>query len=312
MLELVFEWLLEKARQGRREILTGRGKGQRLLLGLLFSAGVSLLAYRRRSLSRSGVAGAIVTGTTTSGLGGWNWGLSLIFFFVSSSLLSHFRERDKARTAVDKFSKGSQRDLGQVAANGGVATLLALGYGLTQTPTLRETLQAGFVGSLATATADTWATEVGVLSPHRPRLITNGRRVAAGTSGGITLPGTGSAALGALMLGTVFWVLQRCRWSRAFLPLIALVSGLGGSILDSLLGATVQAMYYCPACENETERRIHNCGTKTRPLRGWPWMNNDVVNFTATLCGALLAMSMHGRLMRVALNPVTDKFADDR
>jgi uncharacterized membrane protein len=87
---------------------------------------------------------------------------------------------------------------------------------------------------------------------------------------------------------------------------------LGGSMLDSLLGATVQAIYYCPACDKETERRIHTCGTKTRPLRGWPWMNNDVVNFIATLWGALIAMSMHSKLIRMALNPETDKFADDR
>src|SRR5947209_19355634 len=111
--------------------ITSRRQGQalRLLLGLLFSAIIGILAYRRRSLSRSGVAGAVITGTTTFGLGGWSWGLSLIFFFVSSSFLSHFRERDKTGIATDKFSKGSQRDLGQVVANGGMATLLALGYG---------------------------------------------------------------------------------------------------------------------------------------------------------------------------------------
>src|SRR5436305_15114472 len=71
-------------------------RGSRLLPGLLFSTGIGLLAYRRRSLSRSGVAGAIITGTTTFGMGGWSWGLTLIFFFVSSSIFSHFRARDKA------------------------------------------------------------------------------------------------------------------------------------------------------------------------------------------------------------------------
>src|SRR5713226_5140201 len=109
----------------------------RILLGLLLSSGISLVAYRRGSLSRSGVGGAIVTGTTTFGLGGWAWGLSLIFFFVSSSLLSHFRAQDKAQTAADKFSKGSQRDIAQVAANGGVATLMALGYGTSNAPAVR-------------------------------------------------------------------------------------------------------------------------------------------------------------------------------
>src|SRR5712691_8879384 len=103
----------------------------RFLLGLIFSGSIALAAHRRRSLNRSGVVGAITSGTTIVTMGGWSWGLSLIYFFISSSLLSHFRERDKARAAADKFSKGSQRDITQVAANGGLATLLALVYGLT-------------------------------------------------------------------------------------------------------------------------------------------------------------------------------------
>ena len=268
---------------------------KRLLLGLLFSAGISLLAYRRRSLSRSGIAGAIITGTTTFGLGGWSWGLSLIFFFISSSIFSHFRAPDKAHTAADKFSKGGQRDIGQVAANGGIATLLSLGYGLLSPASSQKLLQAGYTGALATATADTWATELGVLALQQPRLITTGEPVAPGTSGGITLLGSAAAASGALASGIVFWLLQRCQKSLLSLPLIALVSGLGGSMVDSILGATVQAMYYCPVCEKETERRIHNCGTRTRPLRGVAWLNNDVVNFIATLFGALLAMAIHAR-----------------
>src|SRR5207237_5024631 len=101
-------------------------------------------------------------------------------------------------TAADKFSKGSERDIGQVAANGGLGTLLALAYGLTPSPALRRSLRAGFTGTLATATADTWATELGVLSPRPPRLVTTGKRVAPGTSGGISLLGTAASALGAL------------------------------------------------------------------------------------------------------------------
>ena len=117
-------------------------KRKRLVLGLLLSSGISLLAYRRRSLSRSGVAGAITTGTMTFGMGGLAWSLSLIYFFVSSSLFSRYRERDKAQTATDKFSKGGQRDIGQVAANSGVATLMAIGHSLTPSPPLRKMLEA--------------------------------------------------------------------------------------------------------------------------------------------------------------------------
>ena len=267
-------------------------KRKRLVLGLLLSSGISLLAYRRRSLSRSGVAGAITTGTMTFGMGGLAWSLSLIYFFVSSSLFSRYRERDKAQTATDKFSKGGQRDIGQVAANSGVATLMAIGHSLTPSPPLRKMLEAGYVGALATATADTWATELGVLSPTAPRLITTGKTTLPGTSGSITPLGTAAAASGAFSLGLVFRLLNRRQTSWALLP-IALLSGLIGSLFDSWLGATCQAMYYCPACQKETERRIHSCDKPTQPLRGLPWMDNDMVNFLATLVGSLFAILLH-------------------
>lgn len=264
---------------------------QRTLLGFLFSSGIALLAYRRRSLTPSGVAGAILTGTTTVGFGGWAWGLSLIFFFVSSSLLSHFRKGDKAAIAEDKFSKGSERDILQVAANGGVATLFSLCYGLSTSATIRSAYEAGYIGAFATATADTWATELGTLSTRPPRLITTGKLTTPGTSGGVTVVGTSVAAAGATALGLFYALLRGQRYVT--LTLIAFLSGLAGSLFDSLLGATIQAMYYCPVCKKETERRVHSCGTQTLPLRGISWFDNDVVNFVATLFGAGVAVEVH-------------------
>jgi uncharacterized protein (TIGR00297 family) len=283
---------------------------RRILAGLLLSTLIGIAAYRRRSLSRSGIAGATISGTATFGFGGWSWGLSLIFFFLSSSVLSHFRAGDKALTAADKFSKGGQRDIAQAMANGGMATLLSLGYGLTPAGKAHTLLAAGYVGALATATADTWATELGVLSKQPPRLITTGKLTSPGTSGGITLLGTSASVAGALALGMWFWLL---RWVESQLgvlerheheervsiemgisatSVIAVVSGLTGALFDSLLGATVQAMYYCPTCAKETERRVHSCGTQTRPLRGVSWVDNDVVNFLATLLGSVVAVMM--------------------
>ena len=264
----------------------------RLLYGLLFSSGIGLVAYRRQSLDKSGVLGAIVSGTSIVGLGGWSWGLSLVYFFASSSLLSFFRAREKVIVASDKFSKGSRRDLSQAMANGGLATLFSLCSGFSRSTSTLRRAQSGFIGALATATADTWATELGTLSKASPRLITNGKRVAPGTSGGVTPLGMAASALGACSLGFFFWAVNGFRKSLALTPLLALFCGKAGRCFDSVLGGTFHAMYTCPTCKTETEQHIHHCGSRTEFLRGIAWMNNDVVNFMATTIGSITAIAL--------------------
>jgi uncharacterized membrane protein len=65
-----------------------------------------------------------------------------------------------------------------------------------------------------------------------------------------------------------------------------------GSFADSLLGATVQAIYHCGGCRVETERRRHRCGMETRLVRGWRWLNNDAVNAIASAVGAGVALAL--------------------
>jgi len=74
--------------------------------------------------------------------------------------------------------------------------------------------------------------------------------------------------------------------------LLAAGGGLAGALFDSLLGATVQGIYFCDRCRKETERPVHRCGAQTRRLRGWTWLNNDWVNFLSSLVGGLVAMEL--------------------
>jgi uncharacterized protein (TIGR00297 family) len=267
-----------------------------LVLGLLLSSVVGVVGYWRRALSPGGLAGAILVGTLTFGFGGWIWGLLLITFFVSSSWMSHFRRMAKAH-ATGRFAKGSRRDLGQALANGGLGAILAVAFARHPDPLLF----AAFLGVMATVNADTWATELGILSRVPPRLITTGQAVPPGTSGGITRLGLWASLAGALLIGSVAAVLVQLQsllagsgWSlqAATYPLLAMVGGLTGSLFDSLLGAAVQGIYYCTRCDQETERPQHHCGQVTRLVRGWAWLNNDVVNFSASMLGGLAAAAL--------------------
>lgn len=260
------------------------------LTGLLLACAIAWVAYRRGSLSRSGAFGAILIGAVIFGVGGWAWGVLLVVFFVSSSALSHYKEGRKLALA-EKFSKGHRRDVWQVFANGGAGALCVLG--LTVWPGLPW--WAAYVGALATVNADTWATELGVLAKSAPRLITTGRPVEVGASGGVTLAGTGAALAGAALIGLVAALFDLAAGQplsfSLLLFLIAAVSGLAGSLIDSLMGAIVQAIYFCEQCGKETERHpLHTCGQPTRFVRGLRRLDNDWVNFLSSVAGAALAV----------------------
>jgi uncharacterized protein (TIGR00297 family) len=270
-----------------------------LSLGLLVSGLIGLVAFRKKSLSRSGVAGAMIVGTAIFGFGGWVWGLLLIAFFVLSSALSHYKETTKARLA-EKFAKGGQRDLGQALANGGGGALIALAFVFYPD----AVMLAAYVGALATVNADTWATELGVLSARPPRLVTTWRTVEPGTSGGVSVLGTLATLAGALYMGVVAAILIALDGlfggpvntllgsggilgGMSLLP-PAVLGGLAGAFFDSLLGATVQAIYYSEARQKETEKRIEPDGTSNVHVRGWRWLGNDGVNWISSLVGALI------------------------
>jgi len=255
-----------------------------LLLGFLLAAIIAYLAYRAHSLNPSGAIAATVVGTIIFGLGGLAWAILLMTFFITSSALSR-AFKNRKQTLNEKFSKGHERDAGQVFGNGGLATAFVLIHALYPESIVGW---VGFAAALAAVNADTWATELGVLNSSPPRLITDLRkRVEKGTSGGVSLLGTFASLTGAAVIALPAALLAD-NWS--LFPLITF-AGLAGSLFDSFLGATVQAMYYCPADQKETEKHpLHTCGTVTMHIRGWKWLDNDWVNFACSAAGVGVAM----------------------
>ena len=263
------------------------------------------MAWRARSLNASGAIAATLVGTATVAAG-WDWGALLLAFFATSTLLSRAgRDRKSARTGAI-VAKGGDRDAIQVLANGGIFAVCALLFAVCSVlfttlsaphssaaapfggSALPIALQAGALGALAASTADTWATEVGTLAAHAPRSILTWRPVPAGTSGGITVPGTAAALTGAAALALLAAALG---WP-ARVATAAAIGGVAGALADSLLGATVQSRRRCPACNAATERDVHPCGTRTVPAGGWPWLDNDAVNALCGVVGATVAVAV--------------------
>ncbi|MGH7690819.1 MAG: DUF92 domain-containing protein, partial [Gemmatimonadaceae bacterium] len=169
----------------------------------------------------------------------------------------------------------------QVLANGAVFALAALAHVLVPV----VTWQAVGAGALAAATSDTWATEIGMLSPRPPRSIITFRAVPAGTSGGVTMLGAMGSVLGAAFIELAALLLG---WPQHVVVAV-LAGGIAGSLADSLLGAGLQQKRWCDRCNAATERAVHTCGAATRKIGGLTWLDNDAVNAACTVVGAAVA-----------------------
>ncbi len=267
-----------------------------MLGGALFAAAVAFVARRAHALSPGGAIAAFGVGTLTFGSGGWAFTLVLMAFFIPSVALSRVGRRRK-KQLVD-IGKGGARDARQVLANGGMATLCAVAAGLTGAQAGRfRRWAAGFAGAYAAATADTWGTEIGTLARAAPVSILTGRKTATGLSGGVTPAGSAAEAAGAAWIGA--WMLVAAPgpaedWPDGRLFGAVAIGGIAGALADSLLGATLQELRRCPACDRTCETDPHVCGTRTVRIRGLRGFSNDAVNLAATLTGAAVAFALAG------------------
>lgn len=218
---------------------------------------------------------AAVVGVVTLAFGGWTAALVVFAFFIPAVLLSRVG-RARKRALIDVGKHGA-RDAWQVLANGGIATAcIALWpHG--------DVYACAFAGAYAAASADTWGTELGTLAKGLPRSILTLRPLATGLSGGVTLAGTLAEIGGACAVALVAALVD----IGSFLPIA--IGGIAGALMDSLLGASVQALRWCPNCARACETNPHVCGSATTLRRGLRWIGNDAINLCATITGAVVA-----------------------
>jgi uncharacterized protein (TIGR00297 family) len=257
------------------------------LIGFLASVLLAVASFRFNALTLSGGIGMVIIGTVVFGAGGLPLAIPLVFFFVSSSYLSRLKNSRKTE-ALKLAGKIGPRDIWQVLANGFMAALSVVIYVYTGEPVWL----AVYLACIAEATADTWATEFGTLSKSPPVLILTFKKVPAGQAGGISILGTVPAGVGAVMITAVGFITMNImpgestfNWSSF---IVIAVAGFLGSVIDSVLGASIQSQYECTVCGKMVERNFH-CDRKSNLVRGFRIINNDMVNFLSTLSAGLLA-----------------------
>jgi uncharacterized protein (TIGR00297 family) len=203
------------------------------------------------------------------------WLVPLVVFFISSTLLGKVL---RARSSTSDAKQGQPRDAAQVFANGGIYALAAA---------LLPTAEAHLIMALSmtVATADTWASEIGIALKGRTYDIVGFKRVPVGLSGGISAGGTLGAAGGAVLLGLVCALLLQASFPLLIMAGILAGLGLTGMFMDSVLGSLLQAKYRGP-----NGMLQDHSAQGALLVSGMAWMSNDAVNLTSNVLIAGLTL----------------------
>ncbi len=283
------------------EFLTNSVVSGLIVMGLL-----GALSYRLHFVDISGLISAFVVGFTVWYTGGVAAFSVLLFFFLSSGLATKYKYKAKLKKNVAQEGKG-KRSWKNVFGSGVIPMFFSIGIFASERlaavgivdPALSFWMFGGFIGSVATTSADTLASEVGVFSKRKPRLITNLRRkVPAGTIGAVSLLGEGVALFAGVAIGLI--VLGFALFAPGLVPVtsgeqvllivpLSILTGFIGCNIDSLLGAVAQNRYICEICGAITDKEYH-CGYETKYVGGFKRFTNAHVNLGSSGVGATLGI----------------------
>jgi uncharacterized protein (TIGR00297 family) len=264
---------------------------------------IAFAAYKLRMLSLSGMIAATCIGGIIFGFGGISASVLLMFFFLSGSLLGRLntpppfqgggwgvvsRDGNNHPLILSLKRRGDARDFKQVLCNGIVPAIAVMIIYFRHD--LREEISLLFLGALATATADTWATEIGMRFGKSTYNVFTFRKMKKGLSGGVSFAGLFASILGAFFIGALSLI--RFNETDALCGLVLIkvipvimISGFIGALLDSIIGATIQAKYKLPEggiTEVKSEGAVLVSGSR--------FIGNNVTNLIATFWGGLVAI----------------------
>jgi uncharacterized protein (TIGR00297 family) len=232
-----------------------------LITAVIIGFAFAFFSYKLKAADVSGLFSGALMGILLIVFTDVRWFLIMLAFFILGAGTTKFRFEKKTALGVAE-SHGGVRGYFNVFANGLVSLSGAILYGVTQDPLFI----ALFLGSVACATSDTLASEVGVVG-KTPRLITTFKEVPRGTNGGVTVVGELAAIAGAVIIAAFAYVLNV---ADPTLVAITVHAGFFGTNIDSLIGA----LY-------ENKNLIGNAGT----------------NFLATLLSGIFAMGVYFALI---------------
>lgn len=227
-----------------------------LLQVLVFALVFGYLAYKMRIADISAMLSATLLGVVIIISGGFWWFFILLVFYLLGSFFTRYKYQFKLSRGVAEAKKGA-RGYKNVFSNSLPALALALAYSIF--PSSANLLLYAYLGSVATATGDTLASEIGATYKGEPRMITTLKKVKPGTDGGVSTLGELAAIFGASVIAVIaYFTIQ-----NDFNLIIAVIAGgFIGTNIDSLLGATFQQKGY---------------------------LSNNGVNLFATISGAMVS-----------------------
>jgi uncharacterized protein (TIGR00297 family) len=189
-------------------------------------------AFRAKTADLTGLFSAALVGIILLVFADVRWFIIMLAFFILGSAATKYKFEYKKRIGVEQGQSGA-RGYRNVFANGIVAAAAAVLFGVFQQPVFIVM----YVGCVATAAADTLASEIGVTGGV-PYMITTLKKVPIGTNGGVTVTGEFVALMGGLIVSLVAFFLGVL--TTPSMVVICTIAGFAGTNIDSVVGATLE------------------------------------------------------------------------